>query len=80
MTKLPTREQLLNPILEALVELGDSGSIDEINESLSKTTKILLDNSIEYVRVSKNWSFMEVAFGILTVLAALIMLFKDVVC
>ncbi|MBK9015614.1 MAG: restriction endonuclease [Saprospiraceae bacterium] len=34
MTKLPTREQLLNPILEALVKLGGSGSIDEINEKV----------------------------------------------
>ncbi len=32
MNKLPTREQLLNPVLQALVELGGSGSIDEINE------------------------------------------------
>lgn len=34
MKKLPTREQLLNPILQALVELGGSGSIDEINEKV----------------------------------------------
>ncbi len=31
MKKLPTREQLLNPILQALIELGNSGSIEEIN-------------------------------------------------
>lgn len=31
MKKLPTREQLLNPILRALIELGGSGSIEEIN-------------------------------------------------
>jgi len=29
-------------------------TIDEINESLSTTTKILLNNSVEYVDVSKN--------------------------
>ncbi len=32
MQQLPTREQLLNPILKALGELGGSGSIEEINE------------------------------------------------
>jgi restriction system protein len=31
MKKIPTREQLLNPVLQALVELGGSGSIEEIN-------------------------------------------------
>src|ERR1039458_1121213 len=40
MKKLPTREQLLNPILQALVELGGSGSIDEINEKVISNLKI----------------------------------------
>lgn len=34
MKMLPIREQLLNPILQALVELGGSGGIDEINEKV----------------------------------------------
>ncbi|MEQ1546941.1 restriction endonuclease [Methyloglobulus sp.] len=34
MKKIPTREQLLNPVLQALVELGGSGSIEEINEKI----------------------------------------------
>ena len=40
MTKLPTREQLLNPVMLALVELGGSGSVDEINERVIKNLKI----------------------------------------
>lgn len=40
MKKLPTREQLLNPILKALVELGGSGSIEEINEKVITILKI----------------------------------------
>lgn len=40
MKKLPTREQLLNPILQALFELGGSGSIDEINEKVILNLKI----------------------------------------
>ena len=34
MKKLPTREQLLNPVLQALVELGGSGSIEEIKKKV----------------------------------------------
>ncbi len=34
MNKIPTREQLLNPVLQALVELGGSGSVDEINDKV----------------------------------------------
>lgn len=34
MKQLPTREQLLNPILKALGELGGSGSVEEINEQV----------------------------------------------
>lgn len=40
MKKIPTREQLLNPILEAVVQLGGSGSIDEINEKVISNLKI----------------------------------------
>ena len=40
MNKLPTREQLLNPVLQALVELGGSGSVDEINEKVISNLKI----------------------------------------
>lgn len=40
MKKLPTREQLLNPILQALVELGGSGSIEEINYKVIQDLKI----------------------------------------
>lgn len=40
MTKLPTREQLLNPVLQALVELGGSGSIEEINERVTLNLQI----------------------------------------
>lgn len=40
MKKLPTREQLLNPLLQALKELGGSGSIDEIDEKVITNLKI----------------------------------------
>jgi len=40
MDKLPTREKLLNPVLHALVELGGSGSIEEINEKVIANLKI----------------------------------------
>jgi restriction system protein len=40
MKKLPTREQLLNPVLQALVELGGSGSIEEINDRVTANLKI----------------------------------------
>lgn len=52
--------------------------IEDINGSLNKKTQILLDNSIEYVKISKNWSFLEVAIGIIAALAALIILFRDI--
>lgn len=40
MKNLPTREQLLNPVLEALVQLGGSGSNDEINEKVISNLQI----------------------------------------
>jgi restriction system protein len=40
MKKLPTREQLLNPVLQALVELGGSGSVEEINDRVTTNLKI----------------------------------------
>lgn len=40
MDKLPTREQLLNPVMTALIELGASGSVDEINEKVITNLKI----------------------------------------
>lgn len=40
MNKLPTREQLLNPVIKALIELGGSGSVDEINEKIVTNLKI----------------------------------------
>ncbi len=40
MKKIPTREQLLNPVLQALVQLGGSGSIEEINEKVIFNLKI----------------------------------------
>ncbi len=52
-------------------------TVDEINLSLSKTTKVLLDNSIGYVSITRYWSFLAVAFGILVVLTALIVLLRD---
>jgi restriction system protein len=43
MNKLPTREKLLNPILQALIQLGGSGSIEEINERVILDLKLSED-------------------------------------
>jgi signal transduction histidine kinase/CheY-like chemotaxis protein/HPt (histidine-containing phosphotransfer) domain-containing protein len=53
-------------------------SIDEISENLSKTTKVLLDNSIEFVNASKKWIYLEITFGFLTALIAVIILISDI--
>ncbi|MBI3520707.1 MAG: response regulator [Bacteroidetes bacterium] len=55
-----------------------TNTVDEINESLSKTTKSLLDNSVEYVSASKNWSYLEITLAILTALAAVVILIADI--
>ena len=55
-----------------------TNTVDEINESLSKNTKTLLDHSVEYVSASKNWSYLEICLGILTALAAVIILVTDI--
>ena len=36
MTKVPTFDQMMNPLLKALKHLGGSGSIDEIYEQVSQ--------------------------------------------
>lgn len=40
MKQLPTREQLLNPILKAISDLGGSGSVEEINEKVIQLMNI----------------------------------------
>lgn len=40
MTKLPHRQQLMDPVLRALAELGGSGSIEEIRESVISILEI----------------------------------------
>ncbi len=69
-----------NQIQEVGISTMDeiTSTVDEINESLSKTTKTLLDNSVEYVNASKNWSFLEITLGIITAIAAVIILITDI--
>ena len=55
-----------------------TNTIDEINDSVSKTTKILLDNSVEYVDASKSWSYLEISLAVLTAIAAVIILITDI--
>ncbi len=55
-----------------------TATIDEINESLSTTTKLLLDHSVDYVSASKNWSYLEITLGIITALAAVMILITDI--
>jgi restriction system protein len=40
MTKVPTYEQLMNPLITALADLGGSGSIDEIYEKVIENLKL----------------------------------------
>ncbi|MGZ4038740.1 MAG: ATP-binding protein, partial [Bacteroidia bacterium] len=53
-------------------------TISEINESLGATTKVLLENSVEYVNASRKWSYREIAIGILTALLVVMVLFRDI--
>ena len=55
-----------------------TNTVDEINESLSKTTKTLLDNSEGYVSASKNWSLLEITLAIIAALTAVIILITDI--
>jgi signal transduction histidine kinase/CheY-like chemotaxis protein len=55
-----------------------TNTVDDINDSLSKTTKILLDTSIDYVDASKSWSYLEISLAILTAIAAVIILITDI--
>ncbi len=52
--------------------------IEEIESSLSKTTQTLIDNSVEYVRVSKRWSVLEVILGVIVSFLALVLLIRDI--
>ncbi|MES2678814.1 MAG: ATP-binding protein [Bacteroidota bacterium] len=52
--------------------------IDEIESSLGKTSQTLIDNSIDYVRVSKRWSVLEVVLGVIVSFLALVLLIRDI--
>ena len=65
-----------NVSVNTLTEI--TNTVDDINDSLSKTTKILLDTSVEYVDASKSWSYLEISLGILTAIAAVIILITDI--
>ena len=64
------------PVLETMDEINSV--IDEINTSLAQSTQVLLNNSVDYLRVSKKWSLLEVALGVLVALAGVIILFRDI--
>jgi len=40
MNKVPRYEQLMNPVIQALRELGGSGSVDEIYEKVAAMLKL----------------------------------------
>ncbi|MBA3608617.1 MAG: winged helix-turn-helix domain-containing protein [Chthoniobacterales bacterium] len=40
MTKVPTFDQLMNPLITALRDLGGSGSVDEIYERVIQNLKL----------------------------------------
>ena len=53
-------------------------ALDEINISLSVRTKKLLDNSVDYLRISRNRSILEIILGVLVLMAGLVVLFRDI--
>lgn len=55
-----------------------NATIDEINESLGKTTQTLINNNIEYVQASKSWGLLEIAVGVLAAAIAIIILLRDI--
>jgi signal transduction histidine kinase/DNA-binding response OmpR family regulator len=65
-----------NVSLQTMEEIR--AQIDLINESLSRTTKTLIDNSVQFVSASKRSSMLQIALGILIALAALTILLRDV--
>lgn len=64
------------------LEMGTGDAIraltDTINESLSLTKRTLLSQSNAYVEVSRRWSFLEVALGIMVALVGVLIVFRDI--
>jgi len=58
--KLPTYDEMMNPLLEALKQLGGSGTINEINEKVFEIMK--LPNEILEVPHGENGSRSEVEY------------------
>ena len=69
-------ENTENSGLTLMAEINST--VDLINASLSKTTQSLINNSIAYVQSSKKWGLLEVAIGILAMIGAIIILFRDI--
>jgi len=58
--KLPTYDEMMNPLLEALKQLGGSGTINEINEKVFEIMK--LPNEVLEVPHGENGSRSEVEY------------------
>lgn len=61
MTKIPTYDRLMNPVLQALRDLGGSGSIDEIYEKVLENMK-LSDNILSILHDPETSNTTEVQY------------------
>jgi signal transduction histidine kinase/CheY-like chemotaxis protein/HPt (histidine-containing phosphotransfer) domain-containing protein len=73
---MPEEEENQNAGLQTMDSINST--IDLINQSLGKTTRSLINNSITYVQSSRNWGLLEVGVGIFATLIAVIILFRDI--
>ena len=65
MTKVPTFDQMMNPLIQALKNLGGSGTIEEMYVKVSEELQ-LSDEQLEILRGIDtdviNWVFDEYGF------------------
>lgn len=71
-----TADRDLEEKSNVMKEIADVSSV--IEKSLSHTTQGLLDNSVEYVRVSRNWNLVDVLLGVIVLAVTLILLLRDI--
>ncbi|MCC6371059.1 MAG: hypothetical protein IT236_08655, partial [Bacteroidia bacterium] len=69
-------ESLTNGNSNTLEEINQT--IEEVNNVLSAHTQKLINNSVQYLNVSKKWNLLEIALGIIVALAGVIILFRDI--
>jgi len=53
-------------------------AIEELNNGLSQTSQVLLNNSVHYLSVSGRWNLLQIAVAVIVALAGILILFRDV--